>query len=280
MSRPIRERTDEETRSMPRRPISTSLRVLYFGGVTTYRALFNFRHPTVYIPSMLVAPVLAMVFYTYLGRFSVLADDTFFVIGNAAQAGSMAGIYGMVMGLVNEREFGTLSAVFATPARRLPLFLGRSIPLIGIGLFGCAFTFVAGFLLLNVRIPLTALPEVALILALTTVTVAMFGLTVGALSLRVGDLWVGSNITYTLMLLLCGVNVPPSAMPGWLAGIGRALPLTHGIQAARGLAAGRRLSDVAGQIGMEATIGAGYAVLGYVLLRLFEVENRRRASLS
>jgi ABC-2 type transport system permease protein len=229
---------------------------------------------------MLAAPVFAMVFYTYLGRFSALADDRFFVIGNAAQAGSIAGIYGMVMALVNEREFGTLLAVLATPANRLALFLGRTVPVIAVGLLGCAFTFAAGFLLLNVRIPLVALPEIALILVLTTVTVAMFGLTIGALSLRIKDIWVGSNMAFTLMLLLCGVDVPPSALPGWLAGIGQALPLTHGIEAARRLAAGGRLTDALGPIGAEAAIGAAYALAGYALLRLFEAENQRRASLT
>jgi ABC-2 type transport system permease protein len=90
--------------------------------------------------------------------------------------------------------------------------------------------------------------------------------------------WVGSNLAYYL-LLLCGVNVPLERLPDWLAAVGRALPLTHGIQAARRLAAGAQLSDVAGLLGREALVGATYAALGYLLLRLFEAESRRRASL-
>jgi ABC-2 type transport system permease protein len=57
------------------------------------------------------------------------------------------------------------------------------------------------------------------------------------------------------------------------------LPLTHGIAAARRLAVGAPPSTVAGQIGVEFLIGVGYAVVGLLLLRLFEDESRRRSTL-
>ena len=88
-----------------------------------------------------------------------------------------------------------------------------------------------------------------------------------------------ANPAYFLMLLLCGVNVPLGALPGWLEAVGRALPLTHAIEAAREVAAGATLGDVGGLIAREAAIGAGYAAAAYVLLRFFEEESRRRATL-
>ena len=51
------------------------------------------------------------------------------------------------------------------------------------------------------------------------------------------------------MWLLCGVNIPLDALPGWLAQIGRLMPLTHGIAAGREVAAGARLSSVSGSSG-------------------------------
>jgi ABC-2 type transport system permease protein len=256
-----------------------TLRVFFVGGPLSFRALFNWRHPAVYIPTMLGSPLFQVVFFTFLGRFSAVADDRYFIVGNAVQASAMAGVYGMVMAVANEREFGTLSAVLATPANRFALFCGRLLPAIANGLFVSAFTFGVGFLLLHLRIPLTTLPAVAATTTLTAVSCAMFGLALASVGLRTRDLWVGSNLAYYLMLLLCGVNVPLSALPGWLAAIGRSMPLTHGIEATRRLAAGEALSNVAGLIGREALIGLAYAVAGYLLLRLFEVESRRRASL-
>jgi ABC-2 type transport system permease protein len=84
---------------------------------------------------------------------------------------------------------------------------------------------------------------------------------------------------YFLMLLVCGVNVANDDLPGWLAAIGRCLPLTHGIDAARQIANGAPLGDVGGLLVTEALVGLAYATAAYVLFRVFEAEGRRRASL-
>jgi ABC-2 type transport system permease protein len=61
--------------------------------------------------------------------------------------------------------------------------------------------------------------------------------------------------------------------------ISKILPLTHGIQAARDVAGGSTLGDVSGLVWTEALIGTAYAAIAYGLLRLFEFDGRRRASL-
>jgi ABC-2 type transport system permease protein len=81
------------------------------------------------------------------------------------------------------------------------------------------------------------------------------------------------------MWLLCGVNVPLADLPGWMAQIGRLLPLTHGIAAAREVVAGAPLSDVAGLVGTELAIGLAYTAAAFGLFRFFEYEGRKRASL-
>jgi ABC-2 type transport system permease protein len=97
--------------------------------------------------------------------------------------------------------------------------------------------------------------------------------------LRLRDAFLVSNPAYFLMLLFCGVNVPLSALPGWMSAIGRALPLTHGIAAARRVAAGAPLGDVSTLLWTEAAIGAAWAVAAYAMLRVFEAESRRTAAL-
>jgi ABC-2 type transport system permease protein len=61
--------------------------------------------------------------------------------------------------------------------------------------------------------------------------------------------------------------------------IGRVLPLTHGIDAARQVATGATLGDVSGLIWTEAGIGACYTVFAYGLFRFFESSSRRAATL-
>jgi ABC-2 type transport system permease protein len=116
--------------------------------------------------------------------------------------------------------------------------------------------------------------------AITSATAcAAFGLALGAVCLRANDVWVGSNLAYTLLLLLSGSNVPLDQLPPWLEAVARALPLTHGIDAARQLAAGAGLADVADPLGREIVVALTNDALGYALLRLIEAESRRRATL-
>jgi ABC-2 type transport system permease protein len=75
------------------------------------------------------------------------------------------------------------------------------------------------------------------------------------------------------------VNVPIDRLPGWMATIGSCLPLTHGIAAAREVAAGASLSSVGTLVAKELEVGAAWAVGAYLLLRFFEAEGRRRATL-
>jgi ABC-2 type transport system permease protein len=64
-----------------------------------------------------------------------------------------------------------------------------------------------------------------------------------------------------------------------MSAVGRCLPLTHGIAAAREVAGGASLGDVAGLIGTEFSIAVAYAAAGLALFRILERESRRTAVL-
>jgi ABC-2 type transport system permease protein len=100
-----------------------------------------------------------------------------------------------------------------------------------------------------------------------------------ALGLRVREVAVLSNVIFGVLLVFCGVNVAVSDLPGWMQPISNALPLTHGIEAARRLADGAAVGGVAGLLGVELAIGAAYMALGYGMLRFFETMSRRHATL-
>jgi ABC-2 type transport system permease protein len=256
-----------------------SFRVFTIGGYLAYRALFNWQSPTYYIPTMLGHPLFQVLFFAYLGRFSHVRNDAFFVVGNSVQVCAMAAVYGVAMTIGGERWTRTLSALLATPANRFALFLGRALPQIVNGFIVSAFGFFVGWALLDFDPPLSSIGPLAVIVLLSTTTCTAFGLVVGALGLRLRDAFVVANPAYFLMLLFCGVNVPLSALPNWMETVGRGLPLTHGIEAAREVAAGASLSSVGDLLWKEAVIGACYAIAAYLLLRIFEIEGRRRASL-
>ena len=135
------------------------------------------------------------------------------------------------------------------------------------------------WLLLDFRPADGSLPGLALAIAVTTCSCVALGMLIGSIGLRARDVFFGANLVYFLMLLVCGVNIANDDLPNWLGAIGRCLPLTHGIEAARQIAAGTPVGDVSGLLWTEAGIGLAYATAAYVLFRVFEAEGRRRASL-
>ena len=259
--------------------MTAALRVFFVGGLISYRGLFNWISPGMYVTTMLGSPLFQILFFTYLGRFTNSGNDDFFIVGNGVQVAAMSAIYGMTMGIANERQYQTLSPILATPANRPALFLGRALPFIVNGLVVSAFGFAISWLLLDVSPDRADVPALALVVVVTTVSCTALGMLIGSIGLRARDVFFGANLVYFLMLLVCGVNIDVNALPGWLESIGRAVPLTHGIEAARRIVEGDSLGSVGGLVGTEALIGAAYVAVAYGLFLFFEREGRTRGSL-
>jgi ABC-2 type transport system permease protein len=257
----------------------TTLRVFFLGGLFSYRALFNWISPLLYVTTMLGSPLFQILFFAYLGRYAQVNDDEFYVVGNAVQVSAMAGIYGMTMTIANERQFGTLSPLLATPANRVALFLGRALPVIFNGLVVSAFGFLVGYAFLDFGVARGDVAALVLVVVVTVASCTALGMLLGSVGLRARDVFFLSNLVYFLMLLVCGVNIPVDELPGWLEAVSRAIPLTHGIEAAREVADGASLGDVSDLVLTEVAIGAIYVALAFGLFRFFELEGRRRASL-
>jgi ABC-2 type transport system permease protein len=254
----------------------TSLRVFVRGGVTSYRALFGWLTPWVAVPMFVVAPLFQLLFFAYLGRTTDVAGDTYFVVGNALLAASLPGLLGMGGSITGERATKTLGMLLSSPANRVALFLGRTLPAIVNGFVVSAFCFVTGALLLDVHVPATAVPRLALIILICAFSCAALGLCMGAVGLRVRNVVSASWILVPVLLLVSGANVPLDRLPDWLQTIGAGLPLNHGIAAARDVVAGGTLGRA---VVIELVVGLAYTCAGLMLLRLFEFESRRTASL-
>jgi ABC-2 type transport system permease protein len=257
----------------------TSLRIFFVGGLISFRALFNWLSPWIYIPSLLIAPIFQILLFAYIGRSAGLESDSFYVIGNAVQYSAIPCLFAMANTVAGERWTQTLGIVLVTPARRVPLFLGRSLPVVVNGWVVSMFSLAVGGSLLGVTIPWSAWLPLALVVAVASASCTGLGLVNAALGLRVRETAVLSNIIFGVLLVFCGVNVPLDSLPGWMSAVAGWLPLTHAIAAARELAAGGTLGSVGGLVGHEIGLGMLYGGLGLVALRLLEVEGRRRATL-
>lgn len=257
----------------------TSVRIFFLGGLTSYRALFGWLSPWVLVPTFLVGPLIQILLFAYIGRTAGVGDDRFFLIGNAVQYAAIPCLFAMSNTIGGERQSQTLGLLLVTPARRVPLFLGRSLPVIANGVVVTVVALAGGALVLGVRLPASSLLPLLLVVSVSAAACTGLGLVAAAVSLRVREAAVMVNIIFGLLLIFCGVNVPLSALPGPMAAISGWLPLTHGIAAARRLADGAALADAARPLLQEAGVGVAYTVIGLTLLRYFERQSRRRATL-
>ena len=255
------------------------LRIFFVGGITSFRALFGFLSPAIYIPSLLVAPVFQVLLFAYIGRSAGAQSDEFYVVGNAIQYASIPCVFAMTQIISEERQNQTLGFILVTPAPRLALFLGRALPVVVNAWFVSAFAFTVGSLLLTVDVPASALAPIALVAAAAAFSCTGLGLLTAGIGLVVRETAVLSNVVFGLLLVFTGANVPLDRLPDWMAAISEGLPFTHAIAAARRLADGDGLGEVAGLASTELAIGTAYLVAGYAVLRLLEHLSRARATL-
>ncbi len=255
------------------------VRVFFVGGATSFRALFGWLSPWIYVPTMLVAPIFQILLFAYIGRAAHVESDRFYVIGNAFQYTSIPCIFAMSQTIEGERWMQTLSSILVSPARRVPLFLGRALPVIVNGAVACAFSFAVGGAILGIHVPARAVGPLALAILVTAASCTGLGLLVAGIGFLVRETATLNNIAFGALLVFCGVNVPLHDLPDWMATMSQGMPLTHGIEAARKLANGASLGSVGQPLLAELAVGAVYAAVGYAVIRLLEHRSRVHATL-
>jgi ABC-2 type transport system permease protein len=255
------------------------LRVFVFGGLISYRALFSFMSPAVFIPALVITPIFQIILFAYIGRAAHLRSDEFYVVGNAMQYAAVPCLFAMTQTIAGERFQQTLGYILISPAGRVPLFLGRAVPVILNGFFVAGFSLVVGGLILGVTFSASAFGPLALVVLVAVFSCTGLGLINAGLGLRVRETSVLSNILVGFLLVFCGANVPTSALPRWMSEASAWIPLTHAIKAARDVAGGTSIAGVDGLLARELGVGVLYAAIGFAIIRIFETQSRRHATL-
>ena len=255
----------------------TSVRIFFLGGLISFRALFSFLRPEIYIPSMLVAPIFQILLFVYIGRSAGLESDEFYVVGNAIQYAAVPCLFAMIFTISGERYQRTLGYLLVTPAPRLPLFLGRALPVVVNGFFVAVFSLVVGGVIVGIDVPASSVPALLLAALVSAFGCTGFGLLGAGVGLLLREQAVLANIMFGLLLVFTGANVPVDDLPGWMQAVSEVLPFTHGIEAARRIADGTALA--AGLLGWELLVGFVYVIAGYAFIRGAERASRRFATL-
>jgi ABC-2 type transport system permease protein len=254
-------------------------RLFWIGGTISFRALFVFLNPWVYIPVMLIAPIVQMLLFAYIGRAAGVENAKFYVLGNAMQYAALPCLWGMGQGVWSERFTGTLGLVLSSPASRMLIFLGRALPVVVNGWFVSMFALLVGGLVLDVHFDPLTLFQIALVMLVGSFACTGLGLILGATSLRFLKAALLGNVLFDILLVFSGANVARSALPAWMDAVSGVLPFTHAISASRGVSAGQPWSAVRGDVVTELLVGAVYLAVGLCLVARLERSSRRRATL-
>jgi ABC-2 type transport system permease protein len=182
-------------------------RIFFVGGLISYRALFGFLNPWIFVPSLLVAPIFQILLFVYIGRSAGLESDEFYVIGNAVQYTAIPCLFAMTQTISGERYQQTLGYILVTPAARLPLFLGRAIPVIVNSFFVGVFALFVGGAIVGIDLPASSYAPLALVMAIAAYSCTGLGLLAAALGLIIRETSVLSNILFGLLLIFTGANV-------------------------------------------------------------------------
>jgi ABC-2 type transport system permease protein len=219
-------------------------------------------------------------FFALIGK--LLHSDQqahFFLVGNAVVVAAMGALFAINM-TTAERANGTLSLLLASPTRPVVVFASRGIYVTADGMLnGLLGLFIAGPLF-GLHLPW---PRILLVIPLTVVV----GLSAYCLSTFLAGVIIRKreitglvvNATIVTLMALCGVNVPVSFYPTWLAWISRCLPITNGLEAIRGVIDGAPWSTIAAHTGGELLVGSVWLALALATFGHFMRAGQRDGSL-
>jgi len=259
--------------------IRNNLRILRYASLNALadlRTMFTWR---TWALAWLVRLLCQVSMFALIGRV-VGADRTaYLLVGNSVFIAATS-VMLVCATTALERNAGTLPLLIAAPGQTFTVFVGRSTEWIldgvacsSISLFGLAPAF-------GVHLPMPAALLAIPAIAVTTVAIYCFGLTLGGLALRVVHLRsLVTNAGALSLMVLTGVQVPTSFWPAGLRAVAQVLPLTHGLEAVRALVAGRSIVHAGGEVLLEAAVGALWLAVAYLVFLRFGERGRRDGSI-
>lgn len=259
------------------RSLAGACRSFFTSAALSYRALFNWATPSLYVGSVLLPPLFQLFFFVFLGRTLNTGSDEFFVMGNLVLACSISGIFGGTMAMANERNFATLPYLIMSTQRRITTLASRGLPFVVNGMVASTFVAVCATPALGFDWSPPVVLGMAAAVVVASVSSTALGLCLGAVGLRFADVWLIGNLVASSMLLLTGVNLPIEELPRALSILGQSIPVTHAVEGARQVYATGDFGAGASAFAREGVIAAVYLVLAWVLLYGFEGSARKSA---
>jgi len=251
-----------------------SFKIFLSSAVFSFRAQFDWLNPAMWLTMKFVLSLSQMAFFVFVGIFAQ-ADVRFIAIGNALQSVSWNTVFSVINITGHDKWDGTLTLVLATPASRLPLFIGRAMIHVFDGILSAAISFFFAAFIFGVNFARTNVAALIVAVILTAFTMAGFGLLIGGFCFFFRNPMVFANIFTFALLIFCGVNFPVQNLPTAIQPFSYIFPLTYGLTAARNAIMGQDLIQIAPTLVLQLAVGVALMLIGYLLFRSFENNARK-----
>ncbi|MBA3380284.1 MAG: ABC transporter permease [Actinobacteria bacterium] len=249
------------------------LRYAFLSGLQDYTTIYTWK---TWLAGWLVRVVAQVSFFALFGELIGSSERTeFLVVGNAVLLAAL-GVMFAVASTSWERWQGTFPLLVASPTAPVLVFLGRSTFWIPDAVASSVGTFFICAAIFDLPLPWPRVLLIMPLIVLIALSTYCLGIFLGGLVLRNPNLRnLVANLVWLTMAAIAGVNVPLSYDPEPLRWLAEVLPLTHGLQAVRGLLDGDPGHEIAVQAGAEAAVGVAFLVLAFLTFDRLAEHGRR-----
>jgi len=248
----------------------------------SFKALFGWLNPSVYLMVMVISPFSQLLFFSMLAKYayqgSNLAD---YVVSNALLLCVMNAVFGMMTVITADRQMGTLQLVVASPANKITVFFARALFHIISGLFTAVLGLIFGCLIFGLSFSGEQLVWLGLVWLVSIFAACGLGFIVSSFALWSPSMHIWVNLLASILLLFSGASYSRSLMPDWMHRVSEVLPLTRGVEATKLLIneGGNKLTFILSRMTEEFLLGCGFYLLGMLLFFYAEYLARVKGSM-
>lgn len=247
---------------------------------STYKGLFYWLNWIGYLTNVFLHPVIFVITYSILGMFALGPEAArYYGIGILINQMTFILISGITQATTYDRELGTISFLYISPANRLVNFLSRPV----LHYPNALLVFATGLttLWLLIGLDFSAMNWGAFILAVTVTaaSLAAFSQLLSVFTIIFRDWLNAMALAVGILFAFTGMIIPIDVYPAAVQEFARLLPVTNGLEVIRASFTGVPLADMYFCILREAITGLAYLSIGFIGFVAFEKVVKRTGTL-
>lgn len=248
----------------------------------SFKALFGWLNPSVYLMVMVINPFSQLLFFAMLAKYAYHGSNlASYVVSNALLLCVMNSVFGMMTVINSDRQMGTLQLVVASPSNKIAVFFSRALFHIVSGLFTAALGLTFGMLIFGLTFSGEQLAWLGLVWMVSIFAACGLGFVISSFALWSPSMHIWANLLAGILLLFSGASYSRSLMPDWMRKLSEFFPLTRGVEATKALISTgeSKFTTILTRMAEECLLGIGFFLLGMLLFYYAEYLARVKGSM-